>query len=158
MRLTRWLRHLAAPLALPALLSGCYAYTAYAPDRPVAGMQLEVTLNDRGRVAMEHNVGPEILSITGTVAMATDTTFTLRVMQTVGIDHAQQKWAGEPVTLRPEYARNIRERRFSSGRTVMFAGTVTATVVAFVVTRSIFGGFLGLGGGPGGPGGGDQDN
>ncbi len=140
-------------------LGGCYTYTVYAHDRPLAGSIIEVTLNDRGRVAMEPHMGPEVLSAEGRVLQASDSTFVLAVTRVVHLDRAVQRWGAEQVAFRLEHARQLRERRFSSGRTVLLAGSFTASVVAFVATGVVLNVFGREGSGPSGPGGGvDPDN
>ncbi len=144
MRLAR--RFAACAVLAPVLVGGCYSYSGYALDRPAPGLTVEVTLNDRGRVAMEQNIGPEVLTVEGTALNVTDSTFVLRVRRVVDISRRASSWSGEPVAFRVEHVRQMRERRFSTGRTVLFAGTVTASVVAFAATRAILGWALGSSG------------
>ena len=146
---------LAASLA-PAVLGGCYAYTAYVHDRPSPGMVVEVTLNDRGRVLLEENVGPEIWSVEGAVASAGDSSFVLQVRRVIGLDRNTTRWGGEEVMVPMSAVRELRERQFSSGRTVLLAGSVTAGLVGLIATTSIVGSASGDGGStnpPGPPGG-----
>ncbi len=143
---------------VPVLVGGCYQYSSYATDRPAPATVVELTLNDRGRVAMEHHIGPEIMTVEGTVASATDSIFTLQVSRVTTLDRHFQRWAGEPVTFRTEHVRMIRERRFSAGRTVLFAGSVAASAVAFAATGLLIGSALGDRSEPGGPGGGSAGN
>ena len=142
----------ATVLLVALVAAGCYQYRQSPYDRPVPAMVMEVTLNDRGRSALEHHVGPEVLTVEGTVAEVTDSGFALNVRRVVGIDRQVSKWNGERVTMRNEYVRQMRERRFSTGRTVLFVGSVTASALAFAVTRSLLGeGFGGRGGPSPGP-------
>lgn len=127
---------------------GCYAYTYHVSDRPVPGTTIEVTLNDLGRLSMAQNIGPEVLRVEGTVATATDSLFILRVHTVTGIDQSIHAWAREPVTFQYAYVRGLREKRFSSGRTAMLAGGMSAGVVALMATASL----LGLGSEGRGPG------
>jgi hypothetical protein len=55
------------------------------------------------------------------------------------------------VTLRREHYQSMRERQLSRGRTFMLAGSLSAGVVAFVATRSLFGFGAGNDNPPGGP-------
>ncbi len=142
----------------PVLAGGCYQYSGYPLDRPVPAMAVQLTLNDRGRVALENNIGPEIMTVDGTVASVTDSTFVLRVTRVTSFDRRSQPWAGEPVTFRTEHVRMIRERRFSVGRTVLFAGSVAASAAAFAATGILIGNALGERSDPTGPGGGPVDN
>jgi hypothetical protein len=151
--------HLSSALAAVALMgtTGCYTYSAYVPDRPAPGSAVEVTLNDRGRVAQAQSLGPEVWQVEGSVVSVTDSAFELRVTRTLTLDRTAIRWTGESVTLRLEDVRGMRERRFSRGRTAILASTLTASTIAFFATRGLFG--LGNeGSDPTGPGDGDNDN
>jgi hypothetical protein len=137
-----------AAVLLSLVLGGCYQYTQSYQDRPVPATVVEVQLNDRGRVAMEQNVGPEVLTVEGTVAEVSDSGFVLSVQRVAGINRQTYKWSGERVAFRNDHVRGIRERRFSAGRTVLFAGGMAASALAFAVTRSILGAGFGDRGGP----------
>lgn len=141
---------LAACLA-PAVLGGCYAYTAYVHDRPVPGLVVEVTLNDHGRVTLAENIGPEVWRVEGSVASVGDSSFTLLVGRITGLDRTTSKWGGEEVTIPMSAVRELRERHFSTGRTVLLAGSVTAGLVGLIASSSIVGSSSGDGGGNPGP-------
>jgi hypothetical protein len=135
-RLARGLLAL-APAALPA----CYHYvateTALGP-----GVQVEVELNDAGRVGLADAVGPEIGSIQGTLESRSDSGMVVRVAQVLGEYGGVTRWEGEMVAIKPDYVRSVRERRFSAGRTAVLAVAAGAGFVAFAVTRNL----LGIGG------------
>lgn len=125
------------PLCLvPAVFGGCYAYS-FAPTTPAPGRTIAVDLNDRGRVALEQNVGPSVWTVEGALVAATDSTFELRVARTIGLRGESQRWNGEVVTIRREHTGLLRERQFSAGRTVALAGAVTVGVGAFIATRGL---------------------
>jgi hypothetical protein len=153
------LRSVATVLLLTPLTGwGCYAYSQYVPDRPVAGATVEITLNDLGRFSMANHIGPEVMTVEGIVASVADSQFVLRVQRVVGIDRSVSRWALEPTTFQFSYVRGYREKRFSSGKTALFAGSMTASIVAFIATRSITGVFGGDRGGPTGDGPGSPDH
>jgi hypothetical protein len=129
---------------------GCYGYAISATERPVPATVVEVTLNDRGRIAMEPRVGPDVLSIEGTVVAAGDSSIVLEARRVVDLQRRPSTWAGESVTVRLEHVRLLRERRWSAGRTFLLAGGITAGAMA------VFLGPLGgsLSGSPSDPGGG----
>jgi len=146
-----------ACLLLPVVAGGCYTYAAYPHDQPQPASVVEVQLNDRGRVAMERNVGPEVRSVEGQVVQADDSTFVLSVRRVTGIDGTLSRWSGEHVNFRTENVRLIREKKLSAGRTAMFVGSLTASAMVFIAAGSlnVFGTERE---GPSGPGNGDQDN
>jgi hypothetical protein len=123
-----------ATVALP----GCYKYTALqAAAQP--GVQVQIELNDAGRVGMASSVGPEIGRVDGVLESSSDSSLVVRVSQTWGEYGGLTRWDGERVAFRPEYIRTLRERRFSTTRTAILAATVSAGVVAFLATRNLLG-------------------
>lgn len=149
---------IAAVLLLPVVLGGCYTYAPYLHDRPQPASVMEIQLNDRGRVAMEDNVGPEVRSLEGQIVEADDSLFVLSVRRVTGLDGNTSRWAGEHVRIRPEHVRLMREKKLSAGRTAMFVGSLTASAMVFIAAGSlnVFGSDRNDPSGPGG--GGDNDN
>lgn len=135
---------------VPVLLPACYVYAPVSVS-PEPGMRLAVELNDIGRVGMANNVGPEVARVEGVVQSRSESQYVIRVSEVVGLYGGRTRWSGEPVTLRPEYMRSVRERRLSRGRTAMLVSGLAVALGTFVATRNL----LGLGGGTDGrpPGG-----
>ena len=128
-------------LMLP-LLAGCYTMQPLAGSRPepAPGTRLVIELTDAGRVAMASQMGPEVARFESRLVRQTDSAYVLSVSMVVGAWGAQARWNGEQVMLRTDYVRTIGERRFSAGRTALVAVGTTASVMAFVLTRSLLGG------------------
>jgi len=135
----------------PAALAGCYTY-AYAPASSAPGQYVSLDLNDRGRVALEESVGPEIARVEGVLTGEDDSTLSLNVRRTEGLRGEIVKWNGESLTVRRELVSLLRERHLSTARTVALAGTVAVGVGAFVASRGLLGSAVGeTQGPPGGP-------
>ncbi len=134
----------------PAVLPACYYYVPM-QTAPASGVEVEITLNDTGRVGMTSAVGPEVGSIQGVLASVSDSALVLHVTQVLGEYGGVTKWNGEVVTIRPDYVRTLRERKFSASRTVVLAALAGGGLVAFAASQNL----LGIGGAPGnsGPGG-----
>lgn len=132
-------------------LSGCYVYMPLY-TAPAPGTRVSIELSDRGRVALEQNIGPEVKTVEGMLQTVTDDSqLVLSVTEVRGLYGGQSRWGGEVVAFRPEYVRTLRERRYSGGRTFLLGTTLAASTVAFLVTRSLLGGGTGDGSGPPGP-------
>jgi hypothetical protein len=125
----------------PAALPACYHYVATEAALD-PGMQVEVELNDAGRVGMTSAVGPEVGSIQGILASSSDSGMIMRVAQVLGEYGGVTRWEGELVAIKPDYVRSVRARRFSATRTAVLAVAAGASFVAFAVTRNL----LGIGG------------
>jgi hypothetical protein len=130
-------------------LGGCYTYGQMVRDQPVPAQDIEVTLNDRGRLALENNVGSDVLTVTGAVESVSDSGFVLQVQRVTDINRNIAHWANEPVTFRTEWVREMRERRFSAARTVILVGS-TAGAVALAAATPLVGRILGTNNGPNG--------
>ena len=128
---------------------GCYVNRplATAPD---AGTNVLLELNDRGRIALADSVGEAASQIEGALVSRRDSVFVVRVRSVEYLDGRRQRWTGEPLTVREEHLRDVHARRMSRGRTALMAGVVSSSVIAFILTRDLFG----LGGGGRDPGGG----
>jgi hypothetical protein len=127
----------------PAVLPACYHYVPV-ESAPSPGVGVEVELNDVGRVGMESAVGPEVGVIQGVLESRSDTDLVVRVTQTLGEYGGVTRWEGERVAIRPDYVRTMRQRRFSTTRTVVVATAAGAGLLAFALTRDL----LGFGGAP----------
>lgn len=127
----------------PAVLPACYHYVPV-DSAPAPGVGVEIGLNDVGRVGMESAIGPEAGSVQGVLESRTDSAIVVRVTQVVGEYGGVARWEGERVEIRPDYVRSMRERRFSTTRTVIVATAAGAGFLAFALTRDL----LGAGGQP----------
>lgn len=144
----RHLRGGAALALLPTMLAACYTYRPAAAT-PAPNTYLALVLNDQGRVGAGSQVGPAAARVEGKLVAATDTGYVLEVQAVEGISGARQRWAGELVTLRPEYVGNVLQRRLSTGRTIAAVVGFGGALAALIVTRGL--GVVGGGDGNGGP-------
>jgi hypothetical protein len=144
-----------ASLALAGswLACGCYSYSLPVRDLPVPASMVEVTLNDRGRAALDDHIGTDALTVEGAVESVSDSGFVLKVQRVTTIDRHVARWAGESVSFQTVWVRQMRERHFSTGRTALLAASATAGAVAFVASGSLLGRVFGGSDGPGNPGG-----
>jgi hypothetical protein len=123
---------------LSALLmgTGCYTY-APASGSPSAGTELAVVLTDRGRVALNARVGPEIDQLRGKLVSISDTSLTLSMSESVTLRGESSKWTDEVVTMSREHVSSMRTKAFSRGRTSVIAGTFGAAAAFFVINSAI---------------------
>lgn len=136
------------PAALAAVaLASCYVYTPLY-SAPAPGTRVVLDLNDRGRVALENNVGPEVARVEGILRTVADSQYVLSVAEVTGLYGGRSRWGGESVAFRPEHVRTIRERRYSGARTLLLGTTLATATVAFLVTRRLIGGGTISGDGP----------
>lgn len=142
-----------AVLALASLAaSGCYVNRPL-DAAPEPGTNVVLAVNDRGRVALADSVGEAVAQIEGALVSRRDSVFVVRVRAVEYLNGQRHRWTGEPLTIREEHVRDVHARRMSRGRTAVVAGVISSSVIAFVLSRDLFG--IGAGGrepGGGGPG------
>ena len=139
-----------AALAVAALAaSGCYVNQPLAAA-PEPGTTVVLAVNDRGRVALADSVGESVAQIEGALVSRRDSVFVVRVRAVEYLNGQRTRWTGEALTVREEHLRDVHARRMSRGRTAVVAGVVSSSVIAFILSRDLFG----LGGGGREPGGG----
>jgi len=119
--------------------SACYSYVPLTGS-PVAGQELALVMTDRGRVALNERVGPEIDELQGTLVAKTDSSYTLAMKRAVTLRRISTTWTGESLSVSSAFVGTVREKRFSRGRSWLVAGGATAAVVAFIATRSFLDG------------------
>ena len=120
--------------------AGCYT-TVPVTSTPQPGEVLVLNLNDQGRVALGPSVGPAVTSIEGMLDTRTDSAYTVKVSSVVYMNGSNNRWTNEPLTIQSNLVRDVRERKFSRGRSALLAGGIVGAAVAFIATR----GLLGLG-------------
>lgn len=135
------MRRAAAILLAMSVLttSACYSYVPVAGS-PVPGQDVALVITDRGRVALNERVGPQIDELRGILAGKTDSSYTLTMTEAVTLRRASTKWTGESVLVSSTFVSSVREKRLSRSRSWLAAGGATAAVVAFIATRSILDG------------------
>jgi len=118
--------------------TGCYTSQPLmgAPD---AGAIAVVTLNDRGRESLREAIGQNAERMEGSVVSRSDTGFVLAVRNVEYFGGASNAWRGEQVAVPIAGVRALTQRRFSKARTALVIGAGIAAVIAFIVTRDIFG-------------------
>jgi hypothetical protein len=124
---------------LNGVASGCYVNTPVVAV-PTPGTQLDLELNDRGRVGLGESVGPAATTVEGVLQSQTDSAYMIRVASVGYVNGQSNKWNGEPLTIQKEFVKDVSERRFSRGRSLLAAAVATAGVVAFAVTRNLLAG------------------
>lgn len=130
---------LAAVAGALTLCTGCYTYVP-ASTAPVAGSEVAVILTDRGRVALNDRVGPEIDQLRGRLVSSTDSSVTVSMKESVSLRGVSANWTDEMLTLTRDHFGSVRLKQLSRGRTTVLAGGFGAALAAVVLTSSLVGG------------------
>jgi hypothetical protein len=130
------MRTLAARNAMfTALLCSAVACHSYVPalSAPVPGSEVAVLLTDKGRVALNERVGPEIDQLRGKVVSRSDSSITLSMMESVTLRGVSTKWTDEVLVLSSEHFGSVRLKQLSKARSTAVAGTFGAAAVVFAL-------------------------
>ncbi len=125
-------------MLLSGIATGCYS-TVPAAAVPTPGQVLVMELNDNGRVALGSNIGASATKVEGLLESRTDSAYVVKVRSVVYMNGSNQRWTDEPLTIQSDLVRELRERKFSTARTALFAAGSVGTMVAFIATRSLLG-------------------
>lgn len=138
-------------VALAATSAGCYEYGPM-PMTPRPGSQtVELLLNERGRADFVNTLGPDAISLEGTLVDRKDSVITVNVQSVRYISQSTTKWAGERLVVTSGQLRDIRNKRFSVGKTGIAVATSVGALLVFIVSRSLGGGGDSSPPGSGGP-------
>jgi hypothetical protein len=117
--------------------TGCYTYSPIPPAAP-PGTDVVVGLNDQGRLTLGQSVGPAAQQIEGRLRSRTDSGYVLAVSSVTYFNGGMNKWSGEPLTINQALVNDVRERRFSSSRTLLVVAGATAALAAVIFHQTLF--------------------
>lgn len=106
---------------------------------PQPGQVLVMDLTDQGRVALGPSIGPAATRIEGLLDSRTDSAYVVKVESVVYMNGANNRWTNEPLTIRTDLVRDLRERKFSRSRSVLLAAGIVGGAVAFIASRGLLG-------------------
>lgn len=120
------------------LFTGCYTLQPVVSTQPLIGTQVALGINDVGRAVLGGSMGPEIDEIEGRLVQRNGGEFVIAVATVRLLRGGEQTWTGERIVVKSEYVTQVREKKFSRGRTALLSA-VALGGVAILVTRAIVG-------------------
>lgn len=129
-----------------AFVSGCYAYTPSQVSAMQPGKDVALVINDMGRVNLTSQVGAEVAQLAGILERQDNTEYSLRVSEVTFLNGRTAVWSGEPVTVRQEYVKDVKEKKISPGRTLAAVIAGAGVVGGAVIAHTLVGGGNGNGG------------
>jgi hypothetical protein len=137
---------------LLALVAACYSYQPIESPSAVLRTRVQADLTDAGSVQMASQIGPGISSVRGEVVESDSQSVLLALSSVLGRNEQEVFWAGEQVRIPLTSVARLQQRRFATGKTMVFGGaflgSLLLAVEAFTGPGS-GGGGAGTGGGPG---------
>jgi hypothetical protein len=119
--------------------TACYTYRPLS-TAPVAGTEVKLELNDRGRAALADSVGPAVRSITGSLADVSSGRYDLRIHTVEFFSGMFQQWSGERLVVPEEYVLRSSERRFDRKRSWLVGVGSAAALAAAIISIDLLGG------------------
>lgn len=96
--------------------------------------EVQVLLNDRGRVELGAGLGPSVEAVEGVVAGEDSTSLRLKVSRVVYLRGGSSVWAGEEVAIPKVGVIGYRGRQFSKARSWALFGLTVAVVAYSILT------------------------
>lgn len=116
------------------LATGCYSYAPALSTTPAPGTEVAVILTDRGRIALNERVGPEMDQLRGRLVSSSDSNLTIAMTESVSLRGVEATWTDERISLARDHISTVRVRAFSRGRTAVVATSISAATVLFIAT------------------------
>ena len=124
---------------LPAAL-GCYAYAPLDTTTKVqAGEHVAVEITDRGRAELSDRLGSGVLRLEGTLTQSDSVDLVLSVWRVAHFSGQTERWSGESVRIKREYASRVQTRTLNRPKTYLAAGAAVAGLVVFTKAFGLFG-------------------
>jgi hypothetical protein len=112
---------------------GCHSYVPVV-SAPAPGSEVSVFLTDKGRVALNERVGPEIDQLRGKLVSRTDSGITLSMQESLSLRGNAVKWTDEVLVLSQQDFGGMRLKQLSKARSTAVAGTFGAAAIVFVLS------------------------
>jgi hypothetical protein len=140
-----------AVIFLTMVLAGCHRYEPVTAATVARGSSVAVSLTDYGTANLGRLLGMGVGTVEGHLVTVSDSAYTLAVQLVRQRNGIETFWRGEHVTIPRGDVAEIRQRRFSRGKSAL------ATVAVLAAALGAVEAFIGTGSGSpptGGPGGG----
>ena len=133
-------RSLCVVLLVLAAASGCYAYAPLDTSTGAqAGEHVAVEITDRGRAELSDRLGSGVLRLEGTLTQSDSVDLVLNVWRVAHFSGPTERWSGESVRIKREYASRVQMRTLNRTKTYLAAGAAVAGLVVFTRTFGLFG-------------------
>lgn len=123
--------------------SACYTYAAVPTSQPLVDQTAEFRITDSGRIELNRQLGPGVLTVEGRVVRQDESGWTLRVYRLIDLRGQATTWTGEIVELPRTSVEMVTRRDFDRGRSAIATVAIAGGVTLFVLSRSLLGGGAG---------------
>ncbi len=123
-----------ASLGITALISttACYTYNLKAPSDLAAGQDVEVVVNNVGRVALTNDLGDDVAKLEGNVVAVTDSVLRVSVNHVDFLNGSATGFPGGTVGIPRNAITSVATKQFSQSKTTVAAFGIVAALIAVI--------------------------
>jgi hypothetical protein len=129
--------------ALLPTFAGCYEYVPISTPAPAPGQLVELSINDRGRVALSDRFGAGLAAVEARMLSEQGNELTLNVYRVTQISGESTQWNGETARLDRSFVETVKGRKISTTRTMIAVAAGVAAVAFLVYNRNLLGSWAG---------------
>lgn len=126
-------------VACVMFMTACYTYDVKAPTDIMAGQQVEVTVNNIGRVALTADLGDDVSKVDGDFVAVTDSGFRLHVNHVEFLNETATPFPGSEITIPRTGITTVSTKQYSQSKTTVVAVGLAALIIAIIATIGIAG-------------------
>ena len=123
-----------ASLGIVALVftTGCYTYTMKAPSDLMAGQNVEIVVNNVGRVALTNDLGDDVAKLDGKIVAVTDSVLRVSVNHVDFLNGSETGFPGGTVGIPRNAITSVGTKEFSQSTTTVAAIGIVAALIAVI--------------------------
>lgn len=114
------------------LMTACYTYDVKAPTDLSAGQNIEVTVNNIGRVALAADLGEDVTKVGGDVVTVTDSALRMRVDRVEFLNGTASGYPGSEINVPRNAIASVSTKQFSRSKTTAVAVGLVAALIAAI--------------------------
>jgi hypothetical protein len=119
-------------VACVILTTACYTYDLKAPSDLMAGQEVEVTVNNVGRVALTSDLGDDVAQFEGNVVSVADSMLTVSVTHVDYLNGSSTGFPGGTISVSRNSITTVSTKQFSRSKTVVAAFGIVAAIAAVI--------------------------
>jgi hypothetical protein len=119
-------------VACVILTTACYTYDLKAPSDLMAGQEVEVTVNNVGRVALTSDLGDDVAQFEGNVVSVADSMLTVSVTHVDYLNGSSTGFPGGTISVSRNSITAVSTKQFSRSKTAVAAFGIVAAIAAVI--------------------------
>ena len=121
------------------LLQGCYETLPLQQGPPPSTVTVQLSLNDKGRVAVADKLGTGVGKVEGVVTAQDAQSYTVAVSHVMLTNGNVSTWNGELVTVAKDGTDGYQVHRYNKSKTLALVASITVAAVVLFLTVGLHG-------------------